>query len=93
MPALVSILIPAYNSQEWIGDTIENAQFQGFFFVRDYFFHAIVYRHFGKAVGWRREAMKKAAPLFRITKKCDDLFSRTNWMRDNQLMLIWGFDK
>jgi SAM-dependent methyltransferase len=80
-------------NKESLTRAMREHNFKELFFVRDWFLHAIVWRHFGKAVGWKTDAMRKAAILFRITKGFDNLFSGTTCMRQNRLMLIWGFTK
>ena len=68
-------------------------RFRGLFFMRDWFFLYIALRHYGKSVGWAPDPMKKARPLFLLMKWLDTRLSGTRWMRKNQLMLVWGFNK
>lgn len=67
--------------------------FRELIFIREWFFLAIAVRHYGKSVQWRAEAMKKARPLFLLMRRADIRLSRTQLMKKNHLMLVWGFNK
>lgn len=68
-------------------------RFKKLVFIREWFLLCIVWRHYGKSVGWDPNAMRKARPLFLSMKWIDNRLSGFRWMKNNQLMLTWGFDK
>ena len=67
--------------------------FKELLFHKEWFFLGIVRRHYGKVVGWDSKAMKNARALFLLMKRLDICLSKYQWMRNNQLMLVWGFNK
>ena len=61
-------------------------------YVQEWFFLALIYRHYGKIVQWRPEAMQRGRPLFRLMKDLDILLSKRKLIGRNNLMLVWGLN-
>jgi hypothetical protein len=67
--------------------------FREMLFEREWFFFRIVTRHYGKFVSYNRHAMAVATPLFKAVKWLDASLMDSAFMKNNGLMLIWGFTK
>jgi hypothetical protein len=67
--------------------------FREMLFEREWFFFRIVTRHYGKLVNFNRHAMAVATPLFKAAKWLDTALMNSTFMKNNGLMLIWGFTK
>jgi ubiquinone/menaquinone biosynthesis C-methylase UbiE len=67
--------------------------FRELLFEREWFFFRIVTRHYGKLVNYNRHAMAVATPLFKAVKWLDASLMDSAFMKNNGLMLIWGFTK
>lgn len=71
----------------------ETCGFREIFWHREWFFLAIIVRHYGKLVNWDQKAVQRLKPLYLRLKFIDKIFARTRWMQNNAIMLIWGFNK
>lgn len=71
----------------------EKIGFHEVLWQREWFFLAIMVRHFGKLVNWDSKAIQKLKPIYLKLKYFDEILARTKWMHNNAIVLIWGFNK
>jgi len=67
--------------------------FTDMFYEREYFFYRIAVRHYRKLVNYNARAIAFAKPFFRIMMLFDLISSKTHFMKNNSLVLTWGFNK
>ena len=72
---------------------MQRCGFRDMVFLREWFFLRIVARHYNMFVNYDPKAMRRAEKLFLAMKWLDKKLAHTKWMQQNQLMLIWGFNK
>jgi ubiquinone/menaquinone biosynthesis C-methylase UbiE len=79
--------------KEQFYDVMRKHGFREVLFEREWFFFRIVTRHYGKLVNFNPHAMAVATPLFKTVKWLDTALMDSAFMKNNGLMLIWGFTK
>lgn len=67
--------------------------FSGIYFKREWFLLWLVVRHYGKFVNWDKGSMRKARSFFLFMKKLDKIISNYTFIKNNQLTLVWGYEK
>lgn len=68
-------------------------EFRKMVYHREWFLLQIVNRHYSKLVNYNQKAIRIARPILLTMKWLDKKLAKQRWMQNNQLMLIWGFDK
>ena len=74
----------------------EHAKKHGFrelYFQKNWFFLPIFWRHYGKSVRWNADMMSRVRKIHNVLMWTDCILSKTQFMKRNSLMLIWGFNK
>ena len=62
-------------------------------FKREWFFLHLFSRHYGKLFNYNKKLIRLARGLLLAIKWFDSELSDTKWMKRNQLVLVWGFDR
>lgn len=80
-------------TREYLQKIKEAFGFREALWCREWFFLRIVSRHYNKFVNYNPQAMQRVRPLYLTLKSIDKKLERTRWMKNNALLLTWGFNK
>lgn len=79
--------------REEIASLMGEFGFRSLVFIRTSFFLYVFRRGLGKFFGWSPKVFKRWHSVLMLIKRIDDTVGRTAVMKNNQISLIWGFDK
>jgi ubiquinone/menaquinone biosynthesis C-methylase UbiE len=72
---------------------LSQCRFTRLVFIREFFFLRVVQLVWGKMVHYDPKYLRLAKPVCLMMKWIDDRLRNTEWMHQNSLALVYGFDK
>jgi hypothetical protein len=72
---------------------MEEFGFKNLLFIRGYFFHRLFRRGIGLLFNWHPRAKTMTKQIQRFFIWIDSILSKSQFMKKNQIELIWGFEK